>query len=171
MLFETVTWVGTGLKQPVGLVLDPLGAVYVSTKELTAETDTAKRAIGKVHPDLHLTDFAANLTNPQGLALRPDGALYLADGKAGRLLRFNAPPVPTLTTPAFTNQSPLTVTGTTEPKCARRALPQRRGHARHRDGGRDGRLHSPAHLGPQQREPLGGLRDRARGRWAHVAPR
>ncbi len=110
-----VVWVGIGVKQPVGLVLDALGAVYVATKELTTETDTAKRAIGKVHQDLSLTDFASNLTDPQGVALGPDGALYLADGKAGRLLRFRAPAAPTLSAPAITNQSPLTLTGTTDP--------------------------------------------------------
>ncbi len=110
-----VSWVGTGLKQPRGLLLDPLAAVFVSTKEVTGEIDTAKRAIGKVHPDLHLTDFAANLSDPQGLALGPEGALYLADGNAGRLLRFLAPAAPALTSSVFTRLSPFTVTGTTAP--------------------------------------------------------
>jgi RHS repeat-associated protein len=110
-----VTWLGTGLKQPMGLVLDTLGAVYVSSKELTVEADTSKRAIGKVHPDVHLTDFAANLTDPQGVALGADGALYLADGKAGRLLRFRAPAAPALDALAeFTNQASVSVSGSTE---------------------------------------------------------
>lgn len=113
MLGAPTTWVGRGLKQPVGLALDTLGSVYVSTKELTVDTDIAKRAIGKLHPDLRRTDFAANLSDPQGVALGLDGSLYLADGKAGRLVKFRAPPPPTVNAPAFTNQSPLTVTGTT----------------------------------------------------------
>ncbi|MBI4638965.1 MAG: hypothetical protein HY727_21720 [Candidatus Rokubacteria bacterium] len=108
-------WVTTGLKQPVGLGLDRLGALYVSSKELTQPGDTAKRAIAKVHPDAHLTAFGSNFEDPQGVALGPDGSLHLADGKAGRLLRFRAPGAPTLTVPPFTNQSPITVTGTTEP--------------------------------------------------------
>ncbi len=109
------TWVGTGLKQPVGLVLDALGSVYVSSKELTVDTDTSKRAIGKVHPDAHVTDFAANLSDPQGMAVAPDGALYLADGKSGRLYHFAAPVAPNLDAfPTFTNQATLSVTGTTE---------------------------------------------------------
>jgi RHS repeat-associated protein len=107
-------WISTGLKQPVGLVLDALAALYSSSKELTTDVDTSKRAIAKVHQDLHLSDFASNLTDPQGLALDPDGSLYLADGKGGRLLRFRAPAPPTLSAPAFTKLSPLTVTGTTE---------------------------------------------------------
>src|SRR3989449_965908 len=65
--------------------------------------------------DGQLTDFVAYLIDPQGLAFGPDGALYLADGKAGRLLEFRAPSALTLRAPAFTNQSPVTVSGTTTP--------------------------------------------------------
>jgi sugar lactone lactonase YvrE len=109
------TWVGTGLKQPVGLALDALNSVYVSSKELAVDTDISKRAIGKVHPDVRLTDFAASLSDPQGLALGPDGALYLADGKSGRLYRFQAPAAPALDTlPDFTNQPTVSVAGTTD---------------------------------------------------------
>jgi hypothetical protein len=109
-------WVDTGLKQPVGLVLDALSAVYVSSKELTVESDAAKRAIGKVHPDARLTVFAEHLDDPQGVALGPDGSLYVADGKAGRVLRFRAPAPPVLDAlPAFTKVTPLAVTGTTDP--------------------------------------------------------
>lgn len=49
------------------------------------------------------------------MALGPDGSLYLADGTAGRLLRFRAVAPPTLTPAAFTNESPLNVPGTTAP--------------------------------------------------------
>jgi len=110
-----ITLVRGELTQPVGLAPDGLGAEYVSMKGLTLEQDTSKRAIGKIHPDGHLTDFAANLIDPQGLAFGPDGALYLADGKAGRLLEFRAPSALTLRAPAFTNRSPVTVSGTTSP--------------------------------------------------------
>src|SRR2546425_482636 len=110
-----ITLVRGDLTQPVGLAPDGLGAEYVSMKGLTLEQDTSKRAIGKIHPDGQLTDFAANLIDPQGLAFGPDGALYLADGKAGRLLEFRAPSALTLRAPAFTNRSPVTVSGTTSP--------------------------------------------------------
>ncbi len=111
-----LTWVDTRLKQPVGLVLDWLGALYVSSKELAVGTGTAKRAIGKVHPDALLSAFAEHLEDPQGVALGPEGSLYVADGKAGRLLRFRAPRAPVVNAlPAFTNQSPIPVAGTTEP--------------------------------------------------------
>ena len=108
-------WIGTGLKQPVGLAVDALGAVYVTSKELTLETDTSKRAIGKVHPEGLLTDFAENLADPQGMALGHDGALYVADGKSGRLYRFRAPSPPSLRTPPrFITSRVIALAGTTE---------------------------------------------------------
>ena len=107
--------VSTGLNQPVGLALDRLGALYVTADELGPRGRKAKHAIGKVHPDGHLTELARELREPQGAALGPDGSLYVADGDEGRLLRFRAPPAPAFTgLPEFTNQSPLTVTGTAE---------------------------------------------------------
>lgn len=111
-----VILVGTGLKQPVGLAPDALSALYLSSKEVLGEVDPARRAIGKVHPDGRPTVFAQQLDDPAGVALGPDGSLYLADGRAGRLLRFRAPPAPIINAlPSFTNQSPLTVSGSTGP--------------------------------------------------------
>jgi sugar lactone lactonase YvrE len=105
-------WLGTGLKQPIGLVRDVLGAVYVSSKELTALAEASRRGIGKVHLDLMLTGFAQNLDDPQGVALGPDGSLYVADGRGGRLLRFRSPVAPTLgPIPAFVAQPSVTVSG------------------------------------------------------------
>ena len=74
-----------------------------------------RSAIGKLHPDAHLTDFAGHLVDPKGLAFDPDGSLYLANGKAGRLLKFRAPPAAALTAPAFTNHLPITITGAADP--------------------------------------------------------
>lgn len=100
-------------KKPVGLARDRLGALYVATKELTLVDDHSKRAIGKLHPDTHVTAFAERLQKPQGLAFDPDGNLYVADGAAGRVLKFRAPAPPTVASPPFTSQSPFTVTGST----------------------------------------------------------
>ena len=110
-------WVGTGLKQPTGLALDVLGAVYVASKALMLETDTAKRAIAKMHADTVLTDFVANLADPQGIALGDDGSLYVADGKSGRLYRFQAPPAPALDAlPPASKLRSIPISGTTEPR-------------------------------------------------------
>ena len=106
-------WVGTGLKQPIGLVRDGLGAVLVSSKELTALAEASRRGIAKVHLDLTLTGFAQSMEDPQGIALGPDGSLYVADGRGGRLLRFRGPMAPTLDPiPAFVAQPSITVSGT-----------------------------------------------------------
>jgi len=108
----------TEIEKPVGLVLDALGAFYVSAHEIELPGRDAKDAVGKVATDGSVTRFASKLEKPRGLALDSFGNLYLADDrgdKKGRILRFRAPPLPTLITPSFTNQSPLTVQGTTEP--------------------------------------------------------
>jgi hypothetical protein len=96
-----------GLQDPGGLVLDQLASLYVTPRS---------RAIVKAHADAHLTPFAVSLADARGLALGPDGSLYVADGRSGRLLRFHAPPAPSLAgLPAFTRESLLTVSGTAVP--------------------------------------------------------
>ena len=105
------------IKKPFGLVRDPLGALYVSAEELEL-SKKVKDGIGKVASDGTVTRFAAKLKKPRGLALDSFGNLYVADdngGKKGRIIRFRAPPPPTINIPAFTKQNPLTVGGATEP--------------------------------------------------------
>lgn len=105
-----------GLQHPQGLVLDPLAALYATSRSLDVGNAALSHAIVKAHPDAHLTAFTASLADPRGLALGPDGSLYVADGQSGRLVRFRAPPAPSLSgLPAFTDRSPLTVTGTAVP--------------------------------------------------------
>jgi hypothetical protein len=63
-----LTLVGAGLKQPVGLALDQLGALYVASKEVEIQRDKFRRAVGKVHPDAHLSTFAEGVTRRSILA-------------------------------------------------------------------------------------------------------
>ena len=108
---------------PVGLAQDRRGALYLTTKELGSGGSKAKDAIAKVHDDGAVTLFAADLRDPQGLAIDREGNLYIADGHEGRVLRFRAPPPPALeAVPPFTNQSPITVRGTTEARARVDAL-------------------------------------------------
>jgi sugar lactone lactonase YvrE len=89
-----------------GLALDRLGAVYAARDS----------GIGKLHGG-GVSLFAAHLDDPVGMALAPDGSLYVADGAAGRLLRFRAPRPPALDVLApFTRQLVVPVSGTTEPR-------------------------------------------------------
>ena len=99
--------------KPVGVARDRLGALYLTTQRLDLPKDEAKRAVAKLHPAGVVTRYAERLDDPQGLAFDAEGHLYVADGHSGRVLRFRAPPAPTVHAPALTNQSPLTVTGTT----------------------------------------------------------
>ncbi|MBI3000281.1 MAG: hypothetical protein HYY46_17795, partial [Deltaproteobacteria bacterium] len=113
------------IKKPFGLVVDALGTLYVSAEEIELEKKH-KDAIGKAAPDGStvssppngtLTRFASKLEEPRGLAFDSSGNLYVADDngdKKGRIIRFRAPPSPLLTVSPFTNQTPLTLTGTTE---------------------------------------------------------
>ena len=95
-------------KRPVGLARDRLGALYLTTRDLDL--------VGKLHLDGTVTLFASNLDDPNALAFDADGHLYVADGHSGRVVRFRAPPAPSLAEiPALTNQATLTVRGTTEP--------------------------------------------------------
>jgi sugar lactone lactonase YvrE len=110
----------TGVQQPVGLMQPGQFALvtglYTDFREASGPGDPATRTIGKVRLEATLTSFADHLGDPRGLSLGPDGSLYLADGAAGRLLRFRAPAPPLLDPlPAFTNQTTITVTGTADP--------------------------------------------------------
>jgi len=114
-----VVFLDTGLEQPVGLMQPGQFALvtglYTGFREASGPADPAKRTIGKVRLDATLASFADHLGDPRGLTLGPEGSLYLADGTAGRLLRFRAPAPPLLDPlPAFTNQTTITVTGTAD---------------------------------------------------------
>lgn len=105
---------GDEVKKPIGLAIDRLGALYVTTKELTLAEDASKRAVAKLHPDGHVSAFGEGFEKPQGVAFDADGNLYLTDGDAGRVVKFRAPPPPTVTVPPFTARTALAVTGTSQ---------------------------------------------------------
>ncbi|MBI4522527.1 MAG: hypothetical protein HY695_01805, partial [Deltaproteobacteria bacterium] len=97
-------------------VHDSLGALFASVAE-TEDGQKAKNTIVKIRSDGTVGRFASELREPQGISLDSAGNLYALEKKAGehgRLLRFRAPPSPEMIFPRFTNQNPLTLTGTAQ---------------------------------------------------------
>lgn len=106
--------VGSGFQHPYSVVRDRLGSLFFSAEAHSQAGDRGQ--ISKRLADGTLTAFAAPLKQPKGLAFDRHGNLYAIEAEDGRLLRFRAPPSPQVDPlAAFTNQSPLTVTGTAEP--------------------------------------------------------
>jgi sugar lactone lactonase YvrE len=104
------------VERPIGLAVDRLGAVYVSTPVASPTEPRSRQAIVKLHQDDAATLFAAGLDSPRGVAFDRRGHLYVADGNAGRVVRFLAPSAPTLApVPPFTSQPTIALTGTTAP--------------------------------------------------------
>jgi sugar lactone lactonase YvrE len=106
-----------GLRKPTALAQDRLGALFVTTRELTVPGHRARRAIAKLQSDGSVGLFADGLDHPQGLAFDAAGNLYVADGRGrGRVLRFHAPAAPDLDPlPALTRERSVAVTGVADP--------------------------------------------------------
>ena len=102
-------------KKPVGIARDRLGALFVTTTEVTLFHDRSKRAVAKLHPEGRVTRFAEDLDGPQGAAFDALGDLYVADGSGGRVLRFRAPLPAHIVAPEVTDRLSLGVAGTAEP--------------------------------------------------------
>jgi sugar lactone lactonase YvrE len=103
-------------ERPVGLAVDRLGAIYLDTPAANPGGPRSRQAIVKLHQDDAATLFVAGLDGPRGLAFDRHGHLYVADGNAGRVVRFLAPSAPTLApVPPFTSQPTIALTGTTVP--------------------------------------------------------
>jgi len=99
--------------RPMTLAQDRLGALFVTTMELSTDGQRAGGALAKLHPGGRVNLFAGELDRPQGVAFDSTGNLYVADGISGRVLRFLAPPAPELTPlAAMTNQPSVRVSGT-----------------------------------------------------------
>lgn len=103
------------LKDPRGVAIDRLGALFVGARDVDEGREVFRRAVAKVRADGATTVFAWALEDPQGVAFAERGDLFVADGGRGRVLRFAAPAAPVLAAlPAFTNQSPSTLRGRAE---------------------------------------------------------
>jgi hypothetical protein len=100
-------------ERPIGLAIDRLGALYVSSPEATLDgVPRSRQSIVKLATaSLTPTLFTTGLDGPRGLAFDQHGHLYVAD--AGRVVRFLAPSAPRLAAlPPFTAQPTITLAGT-----------------------------------------------------------
>ncbi len=106
-----------GFKDPHSPVLDRLNALFFSAKQPGRQKTAPKQGLlAKRTPEATLATFAAPLNHPGSLALNSHGDLYVVERGQGRLLRFRATlPAQVDALPAFTNQNPIVVTGSTEP--------------------------------------------------------
>jgi RHS repeat-associated protein len=101
-----VTLVAGGLSQPMGVALDPLHEMVAA--DLALRTLTRATADGT-------TTVASRFTGPTGVASDASGNLFIADGDAGRVVKLRAPAAPVFgALPAYTKESPLTVSLTAE---------------------------------------------------------
>jgi len=105
----------TTLKKPVGLAVDAGGALFATAHRLTVTDEHVTGVIARLERDATADLFASGAEEPQGVAFDRDGNLYLAEGKAGRVVRFVAPRPPALTAPpAWTNAPRVTLAGHAE---------------------------------------------------------
>jgi len=103
-------------ERPVGLAVDRLGVLYASAASTILDGPRSSQAIVKLRPDGAASTFATGLEDPRGLAFDSLGHLYVADGNSGRVLRFLAPPPPTLAAVApFTRLASIALSGSTAP--------------------------------------------------------
>lgn len=104
------------LKDPFGVVSDPLQGLYLSGTEFSGP-EPEHGVILKRRPDDQVVTFAQGLRHPRGMAFDSHGHLYVVEAEQKRVLKFIAPEPPHAdpAPPGFTNQSALVLRGTSEP--------------------------------------------------------
>ena len=110
---------------PAAVAVDRFGAVYMTAapsrgvdgddRDNGDGDDEQDGVLLKRLPTGELVTLATGLAAPYGIAIEADGHVLVAEQRRGRVLRLRAPGAPIVHAPAFTNQSPATITGTAEP--------------------------------------------------------
>ena len=104
------------LRKPVGLALDSRGTVFATAARLELDEGHIAGVVARLTPETEADVFASAAESPEGLAFDGDGNLYVAERRAGRVLRFLAPRPPTVDPlPQWTSAPSLTLSGHAEP--------------------------------------------------------
>jgi len=105
----------TTLRKPIGLAIDGGGTIFATAHRLSVTDEHVTDVIARLDRDATADLFASGAEDPQGLAFDRDGNLYLAESKAGRVVRFVAPRPPVLAPPPlWTNAPTVTLPGHAE---------------------------------------------------------
>src|SRR4051812_38205585 len=103
------------LRKPVGVAIDGSGTLFATAQRLAITDEHVNGVIAREDQAGTADLFASGAEAPQGIAFDRDGNLYLADSKAGLVVRFVAPRPPTLAAPpAWTNAPSVTLVGHAE---------------------------------------------------------
>src|SRR6267142_4240923 len=103
------------LRKPVGLAVDGGGTLFATAHRLAITDEHVNGVIARVDQAGTADLFASGAEEPQGIAFDRDGHLYLADSKAGLVVRFVAPRAPALgAPPAWTNAPSVILAGQAE---------------------------------------------------------
>ncbi|HEV8471165.1 MAG TPA: RHS repeat-associated core domain-containing protein [Methylomirabilota bacterium] len=101
-----------GLSRAIGLARDRLGALWIAGSDAAPSDPQLSGAVVKLDARGALAPLLHGLEEPQGLALGPDGDLWITDAPHGRLLRVRAPAPPVLLdVPAATAHTGLPLHG------------------------------------------------------------
>jgi RHS repeat-associated protein len=103
------------LRRAGGLARDRLGALWIAALDADVGGARVRDAVVKLSAD-RATVFAHGLDEPSDLAFGPEGELYVADARAGRVLRFRPPAPPALDAlPGAVGSTALSLRGVTMP--------------------------------------------------------
>lgn len=103
------------LRKPIGLAVDAAGVLFATAHRLAITDEHITGVIARMDQSGTADLFASGADEAQGLAFDGDGNLYLADAKAGLVVRFLAPRPPTVAAPpAWTSAAAVTLAGHAE---------------------------------------------------------
>jgi sugar lactone lactonase YvrE len=104
------------LGKAVGIAVDGRGGPFVTAARLQLADHHIAGVVVRLAPAPDVDVLASGIDGPQGLAFDADGSLFVAERRAGRVVRFVAPAAPVVDAlPAWTKTPAAVVSGRAEP--------------------------------------------------------